>query len=160
MPKVTKQALEKQAGSFALTLVRGGLVALILWLIFGAMDWYDPWIELKPEQAVLGPRTEFLLEAGDKDSGLRDIRVSVVQSSEEKVIMIRTFSRMNGLFGYKGSKFTKIEMPVVADAKELGLKEGKAKIVVTAHDFSWRNRFQGRVTTLIREVEVSFSSRE
>ena len=152
--KISKQGLEKQSRSLLVNLLRGALVAAILWFIFGSLDWYDPWITLNPETTVLGPRTEFVMEAGDNDSGLRDIKVTVTQAGQEKEVMARTFPSP-GFFGSKGSRFTKEEIPLVVDARALGLEEGKATLTVAAHDYSWRNRFQGRLGTLIREVDVN-----
>ncbi len=154
--KISKQGLEKQTSSLLMNLLRGALVAVILWFIFGSMDWYDPWISLQPETTVLGPRTEFVLEAGDKDSGLRDIKVTVTQSGQEKEVMARAFPSP-GFLGAKGSRSTKVEIPLMVDAAALGLQEGKANLAVTAHDHSWRNFFHGRLATLTREVDVNLT---
>ncbi|MDP3181934.1 MAG: M23 family metallopeptidase [Desulfobaccales bacterium] len=151
--KLNKQGLEKQTGRLLINLLRGALVAVVLWFIFGSLDWYDPWIAMKPEVNVLGPRTGFIIEAGDNDSGVRDIRVVVKQGDQEKEVLARTFPS-TGFWGAKGSRFTKVEIPVMVDAKALDLKEGKATLVVTAHDQSWRNHFRGRLASLTREVDV------
>ena len=42
------------------------------------------------------------------------------------------------------------------DAQALGLQEGKATIVVTVHDLSWRNGFKGRITTLKKEMVIYY----
>jgi len=151
--KISKQGLEKESRSLLGKLLGGALVAVVLWFIFGSLDWYDPWIAMKPEVNVLGPRTDFVIEAGDNDSGVRNIQVVVQQGDQEKEVLTHTFPSP-GFFGAKGSRFTKVEIPVVVDAEALDLKEGKATLVVTAHDLSWRNRFHGRLATLIREVDV------
>jgi murein DD-endopeptidase MepM/ murein hydrolase activator NlpD len=151
MVKINKKTLEGQSRLLLVNLLRGALVAAVLWLILGNLDWYDPWITLKPEVSVLGSRTDFVMEVGDKDAGPRDVRVTISQSGQEKEVLARAFPS-GGFFGSKGSVFTKVEIPFVLDAKALGLNEGKATLVVTAHDRSWRNRFQGRVATLTQEV--------
>ena len=151
--KLTKKGVEGQAGKLGVNLIRAAVVAAVIWFIFGSMDWYDPWIALNPETTVLGARSEFVLEAGDKDSGLNDIRVTVKQAGEDKEVLARTFPSP-GFFPSKGSRFNKVEIPLIIDAKALVLKEGKAVLMVTAHDRSWHNHFQGRLAILSRDVEV------
>jgi hypothetical protein len=151
------KAGEKRRGSYWPILLRGGLLALILVLFLRAMDWHEPWITLEPETSAVGPRTEFWLEAGDRDSGLRSIRVSVVQDGQEEVLLTRSFTPTAGLFGSRGSRYPKVEMPVRLDAPALGLRAGKACIVVQVRDLSWRNRFQGRLATLNREVVINLA---
>lgn len=155
MGRVSKETVKRQTWLFSGNLVRGALAALLLWAILGNLDWYDPRVSLKPAVTVLGPRTEFLLEAGDKDSGLRGIRVIVSQFGHEREVLARTFAATGYFFGSKGSRIMKMEIPFVLDVKELGLKEGRASLEVQVHDFSWRNRFKGRLTTLTREVVIN-----
>jgi len=45
------------------------VVAVVGWLILANLDWYDPWITLKPDLAKLNPNAAFRLAAGDQDSG-------------------------------------------------------------------------------------------
>jgi hypothetical protein len=157
MGKISKQTLEGESLRFLETLLRGALVAGILWFFLGYMDWYDPWIVLKPAVTVLGPHTEFLVEVGDKDAGLRDLQVSIHQGGLEKHIMALTFPAQGDFFGAKGSKISKMEIPFAVDLKALGLTEGKASLAVQVRDRSWRNRFQGRISTLTREVSIRLS---
>jgi hypothetical protein len=154
MSRIDKKAVERQAGLFLANLARGALAALILWFILGNLDWYDPWISLHPAGTLLGPRTEFLLEAGDKDTGIKSVRVVVIQRGAEKEVLAQTFPLREGLLGSKGARLTKMEIPFVLDAKALGLGAGKAVLQVTARDHSWRNRFQGRLVTLVRDVVI------
>lgn len=152
--KALEKGAEKQAGLFLVNLLRGALAALLLWLVLGNLDWYDPSVNLKPAVTVLGPQTEFLLEAVDKDTGLRDLRVAIIQAGAEKEVFSRSFPYAAGILGAKGARITKLEFPFVLDVQALGLKDGRASIEVTAHDYSWRNRFRGRIATLTREVVI------
>jgi len=155
MAKLTKEGVKRQSRLFVVNLLRAAVVAAVIWFIFGNLDWYAPTLALKPDVGVLGSHTDFLVEAEDKDSGLRDLRVAVQQDGQEKEILARTFPApaLWG-FGSKGSRITMIELPFTLDAKALGLKEGKATLAIQAHDYSWRNHFQGRLATLTREVEL------
>ncbi|MDP2045486.1 MAG: hypothetical protein Q8L00_04655, partial [Deltaproteobacteria bacterium] len=56
-----------------------GLAVIVGWLILANLDRYDPWITLKPDLANLESQGAFRLEAGDQDSGLRHVKVTVIQ---------------------------------------------------------------------------------
>jgi murein DD-endopeptidase MepM/ murein hydrolase activator NlpD len=128
-------------------LALGGL-ALLVWMVLGSLDYEDPWVTPSEKVAVLVPKSGFTLKAGDRDSGLKEIKVTVTQGGQEKVVLSRTFPP-------GGEKGATAEIPVALDPKALGLKEGKATITVKALDRSWRNFFQGRSTTLAWDTEVS-----
>jgi murein DD-endopeptidase MepM/ murein hydrolase activator NlpD len=156
MPKLSKEGVKRQTRLFVVNLLRAALVAAVIWFIYGNIDWYAPKLTLNPEVTVLGPRTDFVVKAEDKDTGIRDIRVTVQQEGQEKEVLARTFPApaLWG-FGSKGSRVMVIEIPFTVDAKALGLKDGKATLVVQSHDYSWRNHFQGRLATLTREVDLA-----
>jgi len=155
MAKLTKEGVKRQTRLFVVNLLRAAVVAAVIWFIYGNIDWYAPELVLKPDLGVVGSHTEFVVEAEDRDSGLRDLRVAVKQDGQEKEVLARAFpaSSLWG-FGSKGSRTTKIELPFTLDAKVLGLHEGKATLAVQAHDYAWRNHFRGREATLTRELEL------
>jgi hypothetical protein len=47
-----------------------------------------------------------------------------------------------------------VDFPLTLDAQALGLQQGKATIVVTVRDLSWRNGFKGRATILKKEMVI------
>jgi len=155
MAKLTKEGVQRQFRLFVVNLLRATAVAAVIWFIYGNIDWYAPSLVLKPDIGVLGAKTDFVVKAEDKDSGLRDLRVTVQQDGQEKEVLARTFPAPPWWgFGSKGSKTSKSELPFTVDARALGLKEGKAVLAIQAHDYSWRNHFQGRLATLTREVDL------
>ncbi len=123
------------------------LAGLLLWWVVTSLDWDAPWVSLANQVEVLGAKTEIRVKAGDAKSGLREVRVTVSQEGQEKVVISRTFPP-------GGEPGTETEIPVTVEAKALGLKEGKATLAVAVWDRSWRNRFKGRGQTLTREVVV------
>jgi murein DD-endopeptidase MepM/ murein hydrolase activator NlpD len=136
----------RSRGFFLAGLALGGL-ALIAWLALGSLDWSNPWLEVSEQVAVVSPKTAFTLNAGDRESGLKDIEVTISQGGQEKVALSRSFPP-------GGEAGSKVEMPVTLDPKALGLKEGKATMTVRARDRSWRNFVLGRGTSLTWDVAV------
>ena len=125
-----------------------GGVALLVFLVLGSLDSDDPWITPSEKVTVVVPKSGFTLKAGDRDSGLKEVKVTVTQAGQEKVVVSRTFPP-------GGEAGSPVEMAVPLDPKALGLKEGKVTIAVNAVDRSWRNFFRGRSATLTWDAEVS-----
>jgi hypothetical protein len=133
-----------------------GLAVVAGWLILANLDRQDPWITLKPDLAALEPRAAFWLEAGDADSGLRRVKVTVIQREVEIEVVSHNLEPQGGGWGTQGEAIRKVDLPLDLDAKSLGLREGKATLVITAHDLSWRNGFKGRITTLKKEIVIYY----
>ena len=135
------------------------VAAVVGWLILANLDWYDPWITLKPDLAALESHNAFWLEAGDQDSGLRNVKVTVFQKEMKVEVLSKNLDPpggTGGIWGGTGDVIKKVDFPLTLDAQDLGLQQGKATIVVTVHDLSWRNGFKGRVTTLKKEMVVYY----
>jgi len=133
-----------------------GLAVIVGWLILANLDRYDPWITLKPDLANLESHAAFWLEAGDQDSGLRHVKVTVIQKEMEIEVLSKNLEPSGGIWGTQGDAVKKVDFPLALDAQALGLQEGKATIVVTARDLSWRNGFKGRITTMKKEIVVYY----
>lgn len=128
------------------------LAVLVGWVVVANLDWYDPWITLKPDLTALESQAAFWLEAGDIDSGLRSVKVTVIQKEMKIEVLSKNLEPPGGLWGTGGGAIKKVNLPLTLDPQTLGLHYGKATIVVTVHDLSWRNGFTGRVTTLKKEI--------
>ena len=132
------------------------LAAIVGWLILANLDWYDPWITLKPDLTALESHAAFWLEAGDQDSGVRHVKVTVIQKEMKIEVLSKNFEPPGGIWGTQGDAVKKVDFPLEVDAQALGLHEGKATIVVTVRDLSWRNGFKGRITTLEKEMVIHY----
>jgi murein DD-endopeptidase MepM/ murein hydrolase activator NlpD len=147
MLKSKRLNLGRKGGFFLVGLVLGGL-ALVVWMILGSLDSDDPWLTPSEKIASIGPQASFTLEAGDRASGLKELRVAVSQAGQEREVLRRTFPP-------EGEAGSTVKIPVTLNPKALGLKEGKATLSLSAMDRSWRNFFQGRGTRLTWDAEVS-----
>jgi hypothetical protein len=132
------------------------VAAVVGWLILANLDWHDPWITLKPNLTALEPHAAFWLEAGDQDSGLRRVKVTVIQKEVEIEVLSKNLEPPGGNWGTQGDAIKKVDFPLELDAQTLGLQQGKATIVVTVRDLSWRNGFKGRITTLKKEMVIYY----
>ena len=132
------------------------VAAVVGWLILANLDRHDPWITLKPDLTALESHAAFWLEAGDVDSGLRHVKVTVIQKEVEIEVVSHNLEPPGGIWSTKGDAIKKADFPLVLDAQAFGLQAGKATLVITARDLSWRNGFKGRITTLKKEVMIYY----
>ena len=123
------------------------VVAVLVWLAAGRLDFDDPTVTLKTPVEVVGAKTDLTIEAGDLSSGLREVKVTFSQGDQSKVVAERTFPP-------GGGRGEQVEIPVVLSPQALGFKEGKATLTVEARDRSWRNLFRGRLASLKQEVVI------
>ena len=133
-----------------------GLAVILGWLILANLDWYDPWITLKPDMTDLGSHAAFRLAAGDQDSGLRNVKVTVIQKEMKIEVLAQNLEPPGGFWSTQGDAVKKVDFPLELDAQALGLQQGKATVVVTVRDLSWRNGFKGRITTLKKEMVIHY----
>ncbi len=136
----------RKSGFFLAGLALGSL-ALLAWLVLASLDWGNPWVQVSDQVTVAGPNSTFTLKAGDQESGLKEVKVTIRQAGQEKTLLSRSFPP-----GGEGG--SAVEIPVSLDPKALGLKEGTARFNITAKDRSWHNFFRGRGTSLSWETEV------
>jgi murein DD-endopeptidase MepM/ murein hydrolase activator NlpD len=123
------------------------VIAALVWLAAGRLDFDDPTVALKTPVEVVGAKTGLTIEAGDHGSGLKEVRVTFSQGDQNKVVLERTFPP-------GGERGETVEVPVVLEPKALGFKEGKATLTIEARDRSWRNLFRGRQASLKQEVVI------
>jgi murein DD-endopeptidase MepM/ murein hydrolase activator NlpD len=123
------------------------LLAVLVWLALGRLDFDDPTIRLKTPLEVVGAKTSLTVAAGDQGSGLKEVKVTFSQGDQSKVVAQRAFPP-------GGDRGETVEVPVTLEPQALGFREGKATLTVEARDRSWRNFFQGRTASLKQEVVI------
>jgi murein DD-endopeptidase MepM/ murein hydrolase activator NlpD len=124
-----------------------GLIALLVWLAVGHLDFDDPTVALKTPVEVVGAKTVLTVTATDQDSGLKAVKVIFSQGGQSKVVLDRTFPP-------GGGKGETMDLPVTLEPKALGFQEGKATLTVQVWDRSWSRLFRGHTASLSREVAI------
>jgi murein DD-endopeptidase MepM/ murein hydrolase activator NlpD len=147
MSLMKKPGWQGKAGLLVWGVLGLGLVASLAWIVAGRLDFDDPWVKVKTPLEVVGAKTVLAVEAGDESSGLKEVKVTFTQGSQEKVVLERKFPP-------GGAPGEKVELPVTLEPKALGFKEGKATLKVQVRDRSWRHMFQGRTAQLTQEVAI------
>jgi murein DD-endopeptidase MepM/ murein hydrolase activator NlpD len=142
-----KQRWGRRLGYVTWAAIGLGLIALLVWLAVGYLDFDDPTITLKTPVEMIGVKTVLTMTAVDQSSGLKKVKVTFSQGGQGKVVLDRTFPP-------GGRKGEIVELPVTLEPKALGFKEGKATLTIQAWDRSWSHLFQGHTAALSREVVI------
>ncbi|MFZ5448779.1 MAG: M23 family metallopeptidase [Thermodesulfobacteriota bacterium] len=147
MARNWKQRWGQRIGYVMWSAVGLGLIALLVWLVVGRLDFDDPTVALKTPLEVVGAKTGLIVTAADQDSGLKEVKVTFTQGGQSRLVLDRTFPP-------GGGKGETVDLPVTLEPKALGFQEGKATLTAQVRDRSWSNLFRGRTASLTREVTV------
>ncbi len=147
MGKKWKQRWGRRVGYVVWSAVGLGLLAGLVWLAVGHLDFDAPTVALKTPVEVVGAKTVLTVTAADQDSGLKGVKATFSQGGQSKVVLDRTFPP-------GGGKGETVDLPVTLEPKALGFQEGKATLAVEVWDRSWRHLFRGRTAALRREVVI------
>lgn len=127
------------------------VLAVLGGLVGSRLDLDDPWVEIPEKLTALGSKTSTTLKAGDRSSGLKEIRVAIKQGEgPEKTVLTRTFPP-------GGEAGAAVEIPLTLEPQGLGLKDGKATLSVAVTDRSWGSFLWGRHTRVTRDLEVELT---
>ncbi len=99
---------------------------------------------------------ELQFDASDFESGLRSLAVTLEQGESITTLLDENFAGdiyRGGKEGTDGHAFA-----LSINAKELGLKEGEAALVVTARDWSWNHFFKGNETVFTLPIIVDLKA--
>lgn len=149
MPKGGKRA----PGLLFLLLLGVAGLGLLIWK---GLTWFEgqpPEMALQPEVKTLGPEVKLLLQVKDGDSGLRSLKVQLVQGELKKVVLEQTFPGSR----WHGGTQREVELPLTLTPKAWGFMEGPAVLQLESRDYSWRHFFQGNPGELSRPVTIDLT---
>jgi murein DD-endopeptidase MepM/ murein hydrolase activator NlpD len=139
--------------------VVGLLLAVLLvagaWLAVVRLEGEGPFVSVDPPSPLyLGKASEVAVTVADPKSGLRRLEI-VLTKDGKRAVLADTPYPSSGLLGLE--KVREDRRQVKIDPALLGFTDGKAVMAVRAWDYSWRNWWNGNVTTF--EVEVTVDTR-
>jgi murein DD-endopeptidase MepM/ murein hydrolase activator NlpD len=110
-----------------------------------------PQITLTNISDFIGSTTEIGFTATDAQSGLRSVKVIVVQDRKETILFSENYPRTR----YTGKIGPAREgRNILIQPRKLKLKDGPAEIVIEAHDYSLRGNFTGNVSILKKSITI------
>ncbi len=132
-------------------------IFLTLLVVGGAGAFYLFFENEKPSASFanlgeyIGLNSTLEFTAADQKSGIRNIRVTAVQDGVSKEIFFKEFPRT----GYQSPVGPlQEEGQVDINLKKTGFKDGKVRLILTVHDFSFLGMLKGNETTVNKEVTL------
>ena len=128
-----------------------GLVAFVLLLVAAFLfiklfEVERPQVTLLTDVSLIGSQGTIEISFEDQKSGIQSFEVLLVQDQKEVKLLTKKLVRQKMFM--TGPK--KINESIFIDAKEAGISDGRADLVVTVYDFSFMNMKKGN------EIKVSF----
>lgn len=123
-------------------------VAVAAFLLF---ETEKPLVAIEKEISFLGSNVQVPISTVDNKSGLRSVVVSIEQGGDKKQLFNRTFQR-KAWFSKAGPG--ELKETVEIDVTKVGVKDGKATLIVTTRDFSLNGVFKGNETSLQLPVTI------
>src|SRR5262245_62159479 len=122
-------------GQMFLTLL--GLAVLIpfaaaAFFFFRNLEFEAPAIDVTKSVPVMGKHSDLAFTVKDQKTGLRQVSVTVEQSGAQKTLYNETFPGPRKFEVWKRGTVKEKAVQLSINAKELGLKEGPAKITIEA----------------------------
>ena len=143
---------KKQRSSFPFYLIIALLLAGAGGYIFVTyFEGEKPLIIARHLPDYIGKKTDISLTISDTKSGLRSMKMVIIQSGKEKTLFAKDFQRKQK-DGSGGTAQDEISFEI--DTKALKLKEGEAVIHVVATDYSLRGLMKGNSTELFHNVII------
>ncbi|HIQ36855.1 MAG TPA: M23 family metallopeptidase [Desulfocapsa sulfexigens] len=143
---------KKQRSSFPFYLIIALLLAGAGGYIFVTyFEGEKPLIIARHLPDYIGKKTNISLTISDTRSGLRSMKMVIIQSGKEKTLFVKDFQRKQK-DGSGGTAQDEISFEI--DTKALKLKEGEAVIHVVATDYSLRGLMKGNFTELFHNVII------
>lgn len=124
------------------------------WFLFSEFEGKAPVIEVDLPSVYLQKGYALSIKAGDIGTGLRKVRVLLVQGSKEEVLMDRDYSPLGYRGAFMGSQVKDETYEVPVEFWKYGMQDGQALLKITAFDYSWRGWNKGNGTTVEREVII------
>jgi murein DD-endopeptidase MepM/ murein hydrolase activator NlpD len=128
-----------------------GLVIILygIWYLFGRLEGENPIIVLKDLPAVFPADSEISGTISDLKTGVKKIRIELIKDDKEMILFEKEYppSDFSGSGGYH-----QIPLAIDLNTKQLGISDGKAKILLTVWDHSWRNWWNGNKTDVEKDI--------
>ncbi len=138
---------------FVFTLVLVIVAALSVLLLY-KFEGTPPQLKRAWVPEVLGRKAEISLELADTRSGLRSVRVYLVQKRHAVLLFQKDFP----VDPVWGSQVKDQTFQIRFAPLKQGFKDGEAEIVLEARDASWRNRLHGNVFRAKKKVILDLTS--
>jgi len=128
------------------------IIAALFWFLIPRLESTQPTIRTNLDSGLIGASQEITLTVTDEHSGLRQVRVSLLQNNKEQLLTDKNnFAQVNFL-GRGGTLENTFTITVIPE--KLGLVDGRAILRIVASDQSWQNWGKGNLNNFEKEIKI------
>ncbi len=129
-------------------------------VVVGMSRWGDvtsPEIVFNQPFEQVGPSTPLSIRITDPGTGIRKVSVRIIHNLKTYTLAEETFSS-HGLLSAEGGTKKDYELDVIPYADfPIPKKKGEAKLLITTHDYSWRNFLEGNGQRITKAFTPKFN---
>ena len=131
-----------------------GVLIIAAWLVFVRFERVPPVVDITLPSTYLNLSCEMNVRAEDGQTGLRRVRVTIMQPGIERILLEKEY-HFDGFAGYlKGGEIKHDSFTIPVDVQKYGMTEGDAIIKVAVSDFSWRGWGKGNIYEAEESVRI------
>ncbi len=127
---------------------------LCVMVLFQKLEGREPVIDVTLPSLYLKKEYQMDLEITDRGSGLRSLRVALIQQNNETVLLEKKYPSdgILGFFNTQKQMSDKVLIPV--ESWRYGMTDGEARIQIKVTDNSWRGWNKGNQAFIEKEVVI------
>jgi len=148
---LTQTAKKRKTSSLLILLF---IILIIVGIGVGVFVFFEnekPSIQLTSQIDFIGNETSINFSVTDKKSGLQSIHLTLIQGEMKKTLYSIDFPRQR--YWLNAGPGTK-EVSCLAVIKKLGFKDGEAKLVIEATDYSFLRLLRGNKTRIEKTITI------
>lgn len=129
------------------------VIALPLaWFLFSQFEGQAPQVTIKLPSLYLNKSYEMSINAMDAGTGLRDVKVSLMQQGKEKILLDKHYPCVGYQRFFMGSQVFAEPFTIPVEAWKYAMTDGDAVFRIYVSDYSWRGWNKGN--TIYQEHKV------
>ena len=128
------------------------MILPLTWFAVNEFEGKKPEISLKFPSLYLNRSYEMSVSVSDKGTGLRNIKVAIVQNGKEKILLNKKYPLKGYENFFMGSGVFKASFKIPVESWKYGMADGQAVFRISACDYSWRRWNTGNRTN--KEIKV------
>ena len=124
------------------------------WVLIRQFEGTAPAVDIGLPSKYLNKSYELTLDISDHQTGLRHIRVSIVQKDKEKVLLEKAYDSGAGFGVLPGGGTSSDHFIIPVQTFKYGMSDGDAQIRIEVADRSWRGLNRGNIVLVEEKVVI------
>jgi len=134
------------------------IIAALSWVLIQRLESKQPTISTSLDSEVIGASQKITIIVADEQSGLRRVRVDLLQNDKERLLTDKNNFAQVDFLGRGGT--LKNTFTITVSSEKLRLTDGQASLRIVASDQSWRNWGKGNQNNLETEIKIDIQPPE